>query len=459
MDRPRIDELLPQAGNSRYSLTIIAAKRARQINNYYNSLGEGTVRRVPAAARHLAQQEPADDRLRRDRRGQDRLLEQGLRARPGGMAPTSRPTRRSATCSSASAAASPSTRPSSSCACSPKRASPRPWSPPRPRKRFVMPLTFAAVARAGVLDDESSWQPSGGWFEHIDAARRADVMVVAPATANTVAKLATGLADNLLSAIYLAFRGPVIVAPTANWAMYEHEATQRNLAILAERGVEVLPTGTGDLACGEEGAGRMASPEVIMAAVRRAFAGLAAGPLAGRKVVVTAGGTREAHRRGALHRQPLERQDGPRGGRRGLPARRRRRPGHDARRRRDGLPARRRRERRRDGRRRGAASRPTPTCSSWRRRSPTTGRRRSSEGKLDAGRRARARPAAGAHGRHPGARPARPGLCASASPPRPVRASTGRAPRRPPRASTCWSSTTSSRPASASAPTRTRSPS
>ena len=161
-------------------------------------------------------------------------------------------------------------------------------------KRFIMPLTFAAVARAAVLDDESSWQPSGGWFEHIDAARRADVMVVAPATANTVAKLAGGLADNLLSAIYLAFRGPVIVAPTANWAMYEHEATRRNLETLATRGVEVLPTGFGDLACGEEGAGRMASPEAIMAAVRRAFAGLAAGPLAGRKVVVTAGGTREA---------------------------------------------------------------------------------------------------------------------------------------------------------------------
>ena len=161
-------------------------------------------------------------------------------------------------------------------------------------KRFIMPLTFAAVARAAVLDDEGSWQPSGGWFEHIDAARRADVMVVAPATANTVAKLANGLADNLLSAIYLAFRGPVIVAPTANWAMYEHEATQRNLEILAGRGVEVLPTGVGDLACGEEGAGRMASPDTIMAAVRRAFAGLAAGALSGRKVVVTAGGTREA---------------------------------------------------------------------------------------------------------------------------------------------------------------------
>jgi phosphopantothenoylcysteine decarboxylase/phosphopantothenate--cysteine ligase len=161
-------------------------------------------------------------------------------------------------------------------------------------KRFIMPLTFAAVARAGVLDDESSWQASSGWFEHIQAARQADVMVIAPATANTVAKLATGLADNLLSAIYLAYRGPVIVAPAANWAMYEHEATRRNLEILAKRGVEVLPTGTGDLACGEEGAGRMASPEVIMSAVRRAFARLAAGALAGRRVVVTAGGTREA---------------------------------------------------------------------------------------------------------------------------------------------------------------------
>ena len=161
-------------------------------------------------------------------------------------------------------------------------------------RRFIMPLTFAAVARAAVLDDESAWSPAGGWFEHIEAARRADVMVVAPATANTLAKLAAGMADNLLTATCLAFRGPLIVAPAANWAMYEHPATQRNLEVLAERGVEVLATGVGDLACGEEGAGRMASPDSIMAAVRRAFASLAQGPLSGRKVVVTAGGTREA---------------------------------------------------------------------------------------------------------------------------------------------------------------------
>ena len=145
-------------------------------------------------------------------------------------------------------------------------------------KRFIMPLTFAAVARAGVLDDESSWQPSGGWFEHIEAARRADVMVIAPATANTVAKLATGLADNLLSAIYLAFRGPVIVAPTANWAMYEHQATQAQSAILSRAGRR----GAADRRRRSRLRRRGRRPHglargVIMAAVRRAFAGLAAG--------------------------------------------------------------------------------------------------------------------------------------------------------------------------------------
>lgn len=160
-------------------------------------------------------------------------------------------------------------------------------------RRFVMPLTFAAVSQAPVLDDGTAWQASGGWFEHIEAARRARVMVVAPATANTLAKMAAGMADNLLTAIYLAFRGPVIVAPTMNWAMYEHPATVENLRVLAARGVEVLPTESGELACGEEGSGRMASPDAIRLAVRRAFRDTARGPLAGRTVVVTSGGTRE----------------------------------------------------------------------------------------------------------------------------------------------------------------------
>lgn len=166
--------------------------------------------------------------------------------------------------------------------------------PTQSAKRFVLPLTFAAVAQSPVLDDDTAWNASGGWFEHIEAARRADVMLVAPATANTIAKLAGGIADNLLTSIYLAFRGTVVVAPTMNWAMYEHDATQQNLRVLADRGCVVLPTGTGELACGEEGSGRMAEPDAIVAAVKRAVAGKAQGPLAGRGVVVTAGGTREA---------------------------------------------------------------------------------------------------------------------------------------------------------------------
>lgn len=161
-------------------------------------------------------------------------------------------------------------------------------------RRFVMPLTFAAVSQAPVLDDETTWQSSGGWFQHIEAARRAAVMVVAPATANTIAKLAHGIADNLLAATYLAYRGPVIVAPSMNWAMYEHPATTENLRVLAERGVTILAATSGELACGEEGQGRMVSPQTILLAVRRAFAAQASGPLAGRRVVVTAGGTRES---------------------------------------------------------------------------------------------------------------------------------------------------------------------
>jgi len=161
-------------------------------------------------------------------------------------------------------------------------------------KRFVMPLTFAAVSQRAVLDDEASWQATQGWFQHIEAARRADVLVVAPATANTLAKMAAGVADNLLTALYLAFRGPVVLAPSMNWAMYEHAATQQNIRTLADRGCHIVAGESGELACGEEGAGRMAEPEVILAAVRRAVASRASGPLAGRTVVVTAGGTREA---------------------------------------------------------------------------------------------------------------------------------------------------------------------
>jgi len=160
-------------------------------------------------------------------------------------------------------------------------------------ERFVLPLTFAAISQAPVLDDEAAWDARGDWFAHIEAARAASVFVVAPATANTLAKMAAGIADNLLTATYLAFRGPVVVAPAMNWAMYEHPATQENLARLRARGVGVVPPASGELACGEQGSGRMAEPGVVRLAVHRALHAAAAGPLAGRRVVVTAGGTRE----------------------------------------------------------------------------------------------------------------------------------------------------------------------
>ena len=161
-------------------------------------------------------------------------------------------------------------------------------------RRFVMPLTFAAVSQHAVLDDETSWRATQGWFEHIEAARRAEALIVAPATANTLAKMAAGMADNLLTALYLAFRGPVVLAPSMNWAMYEHEATRHNIRLLAERGCRIVEGESGELACGEQGAGRMAEPHVILAALRGALAGTARGPLAGRRIIVTAGGTREA---------------------------------------------------------------------------------------------------------------------------------------------------------------------
>lgn len=161
-------------------------------------------------------------------------------------------------------------------------------------KRFVTPLTFAAVSQAPVLDETAAWHASGGRVAHIDIARRASVMIVAPATANTLAKLAAGIADNLLCAIALAYRGPLIVAPAMNWAMLEHPATAENLRTLAGRGVEVVAADAGELACGETGAGRMAEPAALRRAVRRALADRAHGPLAGKNVVVTAGGTREA---------------------------------------------------------------------------------------------------------------------------------------------------------------------
>jgi phosphopantothenoylcysteine decarboxylase/phosphopantothenate--cysteine ligase len=149
-------------------------------------------------------------------------------------------------------------------------------------ERFVAAETFFALARK-----ERGADP----YPHLT---RADLLVVAPLTANTLAKLAHGLADNLLTEAALAHRGPVLVAPAMNTRMWEHPATQANLATLRSRGAEVVGPEAGELAEGEVGVGRMVEPETIAARVDEL---LGAAPestaLAGRAVLVTAGGTRE----------------------------------------------------------------------------------------------------------------------------------------------------------------------
>jgi phosphopantothenoylcysteine decarboxylase/phosphopantothenate--cysteine ligase len=127
---------------------------------------------------------------------------------------------------------------------------------------------------------------------HIDMGQSADLFLVAPATANILAKMATGIADDLLTTSYLAATCPVVVAPAMNLYMWNHKTVQRNIARLREDGVRVIEPDEGDLACGYRGKGRLASPERIVAIVREMLA--APGPLSGRRVLVTAGRTEEA---------------------------------------------------------------------------------------------------------------------------------------------------------------------
>jgi phosphopantothenoylcysteine decarboxylase/phosphopantothenate--cysteine ligase len=169
--------------------------------------------------------------------------------------------------------------------------------------RFVGPASFAGITGAPVLVTEWEPDPLRGVFpgdplpehaplSHLALVERADVFLVAPATAQTLAKLAHGNADNLLTAAALACRRPLIVAPAMNNAMYEHAATQANLATLRARGVTVLEPGTGALGSpGEFGIGRLPEPPELLAAVEDALR--VGGELDGANVLVTAGGTRE----------------------------------------------------------------------------------------------------------------------------------------------------------------------
>ncbi len=155
--------------------------------------------------------------------------------------------------------------------------------------RLVGPATFRAVTGNAVA--VGMFEDAAAPMQHITLAREADLVVVAPATANIIARMAHGLADDLLSTTLLATRSPILVAPAMNVEMWQHPATQANLDLLRRRGVSVVGPESGSLACGEEGEGRMSEPAGIVEAAQ-AILGLK-GILAGRRVMVTAGGTRE----------------------------------------------------------------------------------------------------------------------------------------------------------------------
>jgi phosphopantothenoylcysteine decarboxylase/phosphopantothenate--cysteine ligase len=157
--------------------------------------------------------------------------------------------------------------------------------------QFVTALSLGALAEDAVRSDLFSLEGEAE-MGHIELSRSADLVLVAPATADLMAKAANGLADDLASTALLATDKPVMMAPAMNVRMWLHPATQRNLATLLGDGVTVVGPDEGAMACGEYGPGRMAEPEAIFQAVRQALGG-EAGPLAGRHVLVTAGPTAE----------------------------------------------------------------------------------------------------------------------------------------------------------------------
>jgi phosphopantothenoylcysteine decarboxylase / phosphopantothenate---cysteine ligase len=165
----------------------------------------------------------------------------------------------------------------------------------RGAREFVTPLTFAALSGQKVITDlfaESSGEANlESAIEHIAVAQRTDLLLVAPATADILAKFARGIADDFLTTLYLASTAPVVVAPAMNVNMWNHAATQENVEMLRARGVKIVDPDEGYLACGMTGAGRLAGQAAIVAAVHEALH--AVRDLVGEKVLVTAGPTRE----------------------------------------------------------------------------------------------------------------------------------------------------------------------
>ena len=156
--------------------------------------------------------------------------------------------------------------------------------------RFVAPLTFETLSNQPVVCDTFA-RPETWEVEHVALAKKADLFVIAPATANIMAKMAMGIADDMLSTTVLATRAPVLIAPAMNTGMWENKATQANVKTLAGRGVSFIGPEGGFLACGDTGAGRMSEPEAIFARIAEMLCPKT--DMAGLRVLVTAGPTRE----------------------------------------------------------------------------------------------------------------------------------------------------------------------
>jgi phosphopantothenoylcysteine decarboxylase/phosphopantothenate--cysteine ligase len=160
---------------------------------------------------------------------------------------------------------------------------------------FVTPLTFRALSNSHVIvDDYAADNPDP--IAHINFSQGVDLLVVAPATANIIAKFANGIADDFLSSTYLASSAPVLIAPAMNTRMWNHPATQRNLARLRQDGVHVLEPDSGEMACRTVGPGRLSEPQLIVTAALDLMASSATGPpadLAAERILITAGATRE----------------------------------------------------------------------------------------------------------------------------------------------------------------------
>ena len=160
----------------------------------------------------------------------------------------------------------------------------------RSAAEFIAPMTLQALTGRQVRDSLFDPQHEAA-MGHIELARWADVVVIAPATADVIAQLANGSAPDLLSTLCLATQAPLLVAPAMNQAMWHHPATQANIALLQSRGVNIVGPAEGEQACGDTGPGRMLEPPAILSALEQRFRG---GRLLGKRVVVTAGPTREA---------------------------------------------------------------------------------------------------------------------------------------------------------------------